>query len=141
MSYFPGVFITQYHKSRSGYFINHDLLINCTPSIIQLLPKLAINSSSTLLQNTLLKKLPLEIIFSIFVKGIADNKQKREIWIIHYVVDLCNFLRNLATYHCYCTQKTQNHCNQRYCYLDCPSRLLRYSCKFNSLENPIGKNA
>jgi hypothetical protein len=32
MSYFPGVFITQYHKSRAGYFINHDLLINGTPS-------------------------------------------------------------------------------------------------------------
>jgi hypothetical protein len=28
MSYFPGVFITQYHKSRAGYFINHDLLVN-----------------------------------------------------------------------------------------------------------------
>lgn len=32
MSYFPGVFITQYHKTRAGYFINHDLLINGTPS-------------------------------------------------------------------------------------------------------------
>ena len=28
MSYFPGVFITQYHKSRAGYYINHDLLMN-----------------------------------------------------------------------------------------------------------------
>lgn len=28
MSYFPGVFITQYHKARAGYFINHDLLVN-----------------------------------------------------------------------------------------------------------------
>lgn len=30
MSYFPGVYITQYHKSRAGYFINHDLLMNGT---------------------------------------------------------------------------------------------------------------
>ena len=28
MSYFPGVFITQYHKARAGYYINHDLLMN-----------------------------------------------------------------------------------------------------------------
>lgn len=28
MSYFPGVFITQYHKSRAGYFINHDSIMN-----------------------------------------------------------------------------------------------------------------
>ena len=27
MSYFPGFFITQFHKNRAGYFINHDLLI------------------------------------------------------------------------------------------------------------------
>jgi hypothetical protein len=33
MSYFPGVFITQYHKSRAGYFINHDLLVNGTRSL------------------------------------------------------------------------------------------------------------
>ena len=32
MSYFPGVFITQYHKSRAGYYINHDLLMNGTPA-------------------------------------------------------------------------------------------------------------
>lgn len=28
MSYFPGVFVTQTHKSRNGYFLNHDLLLN-----------------------------------------------------------------------------------------------------------------
>ena len=48
MSYFPGVFITQYHKSRAGYFINHDLLMNGTAPHTQPPPKLATNSSSTL---------------------------------------------------------------------------------------------
>lgn len=59
MSYFPGVFITQHHKSRSGYFVNHDLLINGRPSLTQLLPKIETNLSSTSLLNIHLKKLPL----------------------------------------------------------------------------------
>ena len=32
MSYFPGVFVSQYHKSRAGYYINHDLLMHGIPS-------------------------------------------------------------------------------------------------------------
>ena len=55
MSYFPGVFITQYHKSRSGYFINHDLLINGKHTATQPLPKPATSLSSTSLRSTLLR--------------------------------------------------------------------------------------
>ena len=38
MSYFPGVFISQYHKSRAGYYINHDLLMNGIFLIIEATP-------------------------------------------------------------------------------------------------------
>lgn len=55
MSYFPGVFITQYHKSRAGYFINHDLLMNGRATPTQPLPKLATNSSSTISPKTSLR--------------------------------------------------------------------------------------
>lgn len=30
MSYFSGIFTTQYHKSKSGYFLNHDILMSST---------------------------------------------------------------------------------------------------------------
>ena len=55
MSYFPGVFITQYHKSRAGYYINHDLLMNGNSPSTQPPPTLGTNSSSTTSQKTLPK--------------------------------------------------------------------------------------
>lgn len=62
MSYFPGIFITQYHKSRAGYFINHDLLINGTPLLTQPLPKTEKNSSSTISHKTYRKNSTMQII-------------------------------------------------------------------------------
>lgn len=47
MSYFSGVFVSQYHKSRAGYYINHDLLMHGTSSVMQPHPMPKENLSST----------------------------------------------------------------------------------------------
>ena len=80
MSYFPGVFITQYHKSRAGYFINHDLLINGTPTIIKLLPNPEINLSFTISLKMYHKNSPILMLSNIKGKGISIAKQKLPFW-------------------------------------------------------------
>jgi hypothetical protein len=76
MSYFPGIFITQYHKSRAGYFINHDLLINGISELIQPLPKTERNSSSTTSQKMYPKKSTTQITSNINAKGTILTTQK-----------------------------------------------------------------
>ncbi len=80
MSYFPGVFITQYHKSRAGYFINHDLLINGTYSPIKPPPNPETNSSSTISLKMYPKNSATAMLSNIRGKGIAIVKQKLTVW-------------------------------------------------------------
>ena len=79
MSYFPGVFITQYHKSRAGYYINHDLLMNGTSPLTQLLLTLETDSSFTTSQRTLPKSCILKINSNTINKGSQLHIQIKSI--------------------------------------------------------------
>ena len=74
MSYFPGVFITQYHKCRAGYYINHDLLMNGTPSLTQPPQTPATNSSSTTSLRMSRRSSPTRTVSSTARKGIPICK-------------------------------------------------------------------
>lgn len=141
MSYFPGFFITQYHKSRSGYFINHDLLINGSFFTMQLHLKLAINLSSISQLNILLKNQPPEIIFNIYATGITCHNKKLKIWKLNHALDIRHLRRCFSTHSRSCTQKTQNYCNPRYRNMDCPCRIFRNYSQLYPLENSIRSHA
>ena len=70
MSYFPGVFITQYHKSRAGYFVNHDLIANGNPTDMQLPHRIETNSYSTILLKIYLKNSISKTLLNTNEKGI-----------------------------------------------------------------------
>lgn len=141
MSYFPGVFITQYHKSRAGYFINHDLLVNGTRSRTQPLPKLATNSSSTTSPRTCRRSSTTSTQSSTSAKGTPPPMQERPLRQLHHSLDLRHLLRHPAT-HCRCSAAaSQDHCRPRHRHLDRPRRVHCHRRQLHPLEDQRGTHA
>ena len=141
MSYFPGVFITQYHKSRAGYYINHDLLMNGTPAFRQPPPTPAPNLSSTISHKTPLKNCIPKINSSTTRKGSTFTMQVHQNHQLHQFLDIRFLLWTFCTLARLDLQGTQSHCNQRCHPWICFLGVLSNSGQLYSLAHPRGPHA